>query len=229
MYPSISGISGVSNASSGDGSGASVPWTLAPQQQLQQLQQLQQQQQQQQQHLLHSHSSSLQYSAPSQTPTMQQPPYIVQQQLHQQQQHQQLQHPYPQHAVCTPQQTAPRAYPAVPIPLPLGQPVQYPLQQHPQQQQQQQQQQACDPGCPQATADVLPPSNSQLPADTLPFTTPADAVRHGYDVMVYIGQARGLPGMDWWNGLADPYVLVTTVTPGAQEIKYRCVYIVLLF
>jgi hypothetical protein len=28
--------------------------------------------------------------------------------------------------------------------------------------------------------------------------------------------------MDWWNGLADPYVVVRTVTPAGIEIEYRC-------
>ncbi|WIA14980.1 hypothetical protein OEZ85_001688 [Tetradesmus obliquus] len=38
--------------------------------------------------------------------------------------------------------------------------------------------------------------------------------------MVYILQAKNLPGMDWWNGLADPYVIITALPPGEQGIQY---------
>jgi hypothetical protein len=33
-------------------------------------------------------------------------------------------------------------------------------------------------------------------------------------------QAKNLPGMDWWNGLADPYVIITALPPGEQGIQY---------
>lgn len=34
-------------------------------------------------------------------------------------------------------------------------------------------------------------------------------------------QARNLPGMDWWNGLADPYVVITAMPAGVEPILYK--------
>jgi hypothetical protein len=51
-------------------------------------------------------------------------------------------------------------------------------------------------------------------------TTPQ--VSQGYDVLVSIVSARHLPAMDWWDGLADPYIIVTT-NAGGQQMSYRCV------
>lgn len=36
--------------------------------------------------------------------------------------------------------------------------------------------------------------------------------------------ATNLLGNDWWNGLSDPYVVVTLITPdGSTQIKYKLV------
>lgn len=40
--------------------------------------------------------------------------------------------------------------------------------------------------------------------------------------MFNIQQASNLPAMDWWNGLADPYVIVTAHV-GGQQMTYRLV------
>jgi len=45
-------------------------------------------------------------------------------------------------------------------------------------------------------------------------------VCQGYDVMIYIQNATNLPAMDWWNGRADPYVIVTSHV-GGQNFEYR--------
>ncbi|PSC68243.1 cytidine deaminase 1 [Micractinium conductrix] len=48
---------------------------------------------------------------------------------------------------------------------------------------------------------------------------PCDA-SHGFDVLIRIVHAHGLPTADWWNGLADPYCLLA-VHAGEQCIQYR--------
>jgi hypothetical protein len=45
-------------------------------------------------------------------------------------------------------------------------------------------------------------------------------VCQGYDVMLYIQNAKNLPAMDWWNGLADPYVIISTHV-GGKQFSYR--------
>jgi hypothetical protein len=40
--------------------------------------------------------------------------------------------------------------------------------------------------------------------------------------MFYIQNAKNLPSMDWWNGLADPYVIITAHV-GGQQFQYKCV------
>ncbi|KAF6264384.1 hypothetical protein COO60DRAFT_1698406 [Scenedesmus sp. NREL 46B-D3] len=118
------------------------------------------------------------------------------QQLYQQQpQQQQQQQPYQQQQ---PEQLQQSPY--------MQQP--YPQHSYPQQQQQQQQGQG------------LLPYPAVPPALPLPFNAPPEKVHNGYDVLVYILQAKGLPGMDWWNGLADPYVIITALPPGEQGIQY---------
>lgn len=42
----------------------------------------------------------------------------------------------------------------------------------------------------------------------------------GYDVMFYIQAAKDLPSMDWWNGRADPYVIITAHV-GGQQFQYK--------
>lgn len=46
--------------------------------------------------------------------------------------------------------------------------------------------------------------------------------QHGYDVLVRIVRATDLPRHDWWNGRADPYVIMRATPPGDQgEHQYR--------
>lgn len=45
-------------------------------------------------------------------------------------------------------------------------------------------------------------------------------VSQGYDVMFYIVNAKNLPACDWWNGLADPYVIITAHV-GGQQFQYK--------
>jgi hypothetical protein len=45
-------------------------------------------------------------------------------------------------------------------------------------------------------------------------------VPQGYDVMFYIVNAKNLPACDWWNGLADPYVIITAHV-GGQQFQYK--------
>lgn len=45
---------------------------------------------------------------------------------------------------------------------------------------------------------------------------------HGYDVLVRVIRASQLTAQDWWNGKADPYVIVrTTVAGDASEMHYK--------
>jgi hypothetical protein len=39
---------------------------------------------------------------------------------------------------------------------------------------------------------------------------------------VNLVRAVDLPGQDWWNGLADPYIVVTATTPQGTRVQYRC-------
>lgn len=46
--------------------------------------------------------------------------------------------------------------------------------------------------------------------------------QHGYDVLVRIVRATDLPRHDWWNGRADPYVIMRATPPdNSGEHQYR--------
>jgi hypothetical protein len=57
------------------------------------------------------------------------------------------------------------------------------------------------------------------------FTDEAAAApppEHGFDVLVRVISASQLTAQDWWNGKADPYVIVRTTVPGVvDEMHYK--------
>lgn len=65
---------------------------------------------------------------------------------------------------------------------------------------------------PGAAASSAPPSAG-------PAT--AAAAVHGFDLLVQIVRAANLPAADWWNGLADPYVVARLVAPDGTAVQYR--------
>ena len=58
-----------------------------------------------------------------------------------------------------------------------------------------------------------------LPGIPVPVLTPASLVA---SAQVRVICAKNLLGNDWWNGLSDPYVLVTLSSPGGgAPIQYK--------
>lgn len=66
-------------------------------------------------------------------------------------------------------------------------------------------------------------SSTTSPGAAAPAAPPPAPSPHGYDLLVRIVRATQLPAADWWNGLADPYVVARVVAPdGAPVVQYRC-------
>lgn len=79
-----------------------------------------------------------------------------------------------------------------------------------------------DDGLGGLSLDEAGPAASAPAVPSAPPPAPAAPCPHGYDVLVRIVRATELPAADWWNGRADPYVVVRLVDgSGTPLLQYR--------